>query len=164
MKYMKETLKVKGKIRVRGWKAGTKELMCESICDPNLVMTGSGTGRDLFIQYLIGVLSGALSGGINYIAIGTSSTAATATDTQLGSESARAIVSYTQDVSFSEAILQCFITDTNLPNATYNEVGSFVNGTASANTGNIFNHGILSSPYVKVSGQDTTIEIDITFT
>ena len=127
-------------------------------------MTGSGTGRDLFIQYLLGSLSSSLKNGINYIAIGTSSTAATATDTQLGAETNRTVIAYTQDIGFSEALLQAFFPDSALTNTTYNEVGSFVNGTGSANSGNIFNHAILGTPYVKVLGQDTTVEIDITLT
>jgi hypothetical protein len=39
-----------------------------------------------------------------------------------------------------------------------------VNGGAGANTGSIFNHGILGVAYVKTASVDTTIEIDISFT
>lgn len=158
-----ESLKPRGRITVRGYKAGTKELISESVTE-NLIMTGSLTGRDLFVQLLIGSLPSNLTGGINWIGIGTSSTPVAATNTQLGAEVARATVAFSEDVSFNEAILQCYIPDLSLPNQTYNEVGSFVNGTIAANSGTIVNHAILSSPYVKISGQDTTIEIDFTFT
>jgi hypothetical protein len=40
-------------------------------------------------------------------------------------------------------------------------VGSFVDGSSTIGSGQIFNHALISPTYTKVSGQDTTIEIDI---
>jgi len=133
----------------------------ESTTD-NLIMTGSLTGRDLLVQYLINGTT--YAGGINYGALGTGSTTPAAGDTQLTTESARAVPSIANDVSNNEAQFQFYFPDANLSNATYKEAGSFMNGTASANTGKLFNHALLGSNYTKTAGTDTTLEIDITFT
>lgn len=178
---IKENIDTRGRITIRSHPAGSiaifeglikagkvdryRELLSmgkiESVQD-NMVMEGANTGKDLLVQWLIGTATYPI--GINYIAIGTGSTAAAATDTQLSAETARSLISFSSKVGFNVASLQAFITDTNLANGTYREVGGFVNGTGSANSGQLFNRTILSSPYVKASGTDTTIEIDITFT
>jgi hypothetical protein len=49
-----------------------------------------------------------------------------------------------------------------LANGTYYECGSFIGGSSTIGTGNMFNHALFSSPYSKSSGTDTTLEIDIT--
>ena len=135
----------------------------------NLVMQGNLTGKDLLIQYLMGNMAtggthATLNGGINYGALGTGSATPLITDTQLGAETNRTTVTYSQDLGYNEALIQFFFPDSVLANATYNEGGTFVNGTASANTGALFNHVLFTSPYVKTSGVDTTFEVDITLT
>lgn len=171
---MNELLKIKdgtvpkGKITLRSYKAGTKELLQEIVTD-NLIMVGNNTGKDLLVQYLLGLVADAQSGaayqgGINYGAIGTSNTAVNVADTQLGTEFARTVVSFYQDLTNSEAAIQFFFPDGVLTNQTYYEFGTFVNGTASANSGQIFNHALFSTPYAKTAGTDTTVEVDVTFT
>jgi len=125
----------------------------------NLIMTGSLTGRDLLVQYLIGGTT--YSGGINYGALGTGSTAPASSDTQLTSESARATPSTALDVSNNEAEFQFYFPDANLTNGTYHEAGTFMNGTATANSGKMFNHALLGTPYTKASGVDTTLQVNI---
>lgn len=127
----------------------------------NLIMTGSLTGRDLLVQYLIG---GTIYTGINYGAIGTSNTAAAAGNTQLGAEVARQVVSTALDISSNQAKIQFFFTDANLANGTYKEAGGFMNATATLNSGQIFNRSVFGANYVKTSSVDTTLEIDVTFT
>ncbi len=100
--------------------------------------------------------------GINWGAIGTGNTAPAAADTQLTAETNRSAPTFTEDFTFNEAILQFFFPDSVLANATYYEFGTFVNGSSSPNSGQIFNHALFTSAYVKVAGQDTTIEVDIT--
>ena len=159
-----ESLKLTGIIRVFSHPAGSDykthgKLESET---KNLIMTGGNIGRDLLVQWLLGVATYPV--GISWGAIGTSNTAVTATDTQLGAEANRTSPSYKQDYAFSEVIVQFFFPDAVLANTTFYEFGTFVGGTSSANTGQIFNHALFGTPYTKVAGQDTTVEVDITLT
>lgn len=131
----------------------------EVVCQ-NLVVDSPNYGLDLVIQRLVGTNTYSLN--ILWIEIGTGSTAPASTDTALTTPSVRAAVSYTEDYGTTDAIVQAYITDANLSNATYQEVGSFIDGTSAIGSGQMFNHALLSPTYTKVAGQDTTIEIDFT--
>lgn len=161
MKKIPEANKIKGKVTIRAYKAGTKELLQEIVQD-NLIMQAANIGKDLIIQRLLGINTYTLN--INYGAIGTGSTTPTASDTQLTTETNRTTVSYSQDSGFNEAMLQFFFPDSMLTNQTYYEFGTFVDGSATANSGQIFNHALFGTPYVKTAGVDTTVEVDITLT
>lgn len=150
-----------GTITIRAYKAGTKILLSESVTQ-NLIMEGTNTGKNLIVKRLISTNTYSLN--INYGAIGTSATAVAASDTQLGAESARTVVSLAQASAVNLASIQFFFPDANLTNGTYREFGTFVDGTASANTGQIFNHALFSSAYIKAGGTDTTVQVDIQFT
>jgi hypothetical protein len=161
MEKIAEANKIKGKITIRAYKAGTKELLQEIVQD-NLIMQAANLGKDLIIQRLLGTNTYSLN--INYGAIGTGSTAPAVTDTQLATETNRTTVTYSQDSGFDEAILQFFFPDSVLTNQTYYEFGTFVDGTATANSGQLFNHALFGTPYAKTAGVDTTVEVDITLT
>jgi hypothetical protein len=126
----------------------------------NLVMDSPGYGLDLIIQRLVG--NNTYSLNITWIEIGTGVTTPTVNDTALTTPSVRLPISYQEDFGATDAILQAYVSDANLPNATYGEVGSFVDGTSTIGSGQLFNHALLSPTYSKVSGQDTTIQIDFT--
>jgi hypothetical protein len=128
----------------------------------NLVMDSPNYGLDLIIQRLVG--NNTYSLNLLWIEIGTGTTAPTVNDTGLTTPSVRAAVSFQEDYGATDAIVQAYITDANLPNGTYGEVGSFVDGTSTIGTGQLFNHALISPTYTKVSGEDTTIEIDINLT
>ena len=199
MEKIQEKLGIKGKITIRGYKAGTlakieplmkrlsrllsdksghskeiialrhnirsiliKGLIDEKITD-NLIMVAANVGTDLIIQNLGAFFLGAPISNlsINYLAIGTGSTTPANTDTQLTTEVARSTVVDAQDIGFDELQLQAFLTDSNLANGTYYEAGAFIGGTSSLNSGIMFDHALFATPYVKVSGQDTTIQITI---
>jgi hypothetical protein len=130
----------------------------ESITE-NLIMTGSLTGRDLLVQYLTG--NTVYTGGLNYGSLGTGSTTPAAGDTQLTAEVARTVPSIANDLSNNQAQFQFYFPDANLANNTYREAGSFMNATATLNSGKIFNHALLGTPFVKTTGVDVTLEIDI---
>ena len=152
---------MKGMVKVTGYKVGTKEIISETEWKDNLVMQGSYTGIGLILSTMANDLSHPLA--ISWVSIGTSTTAATIADTQLGAEVARGVVTTAQvSVAGGTLTLQSFIPDASLTNGTYWEVGSFTGGSASLNSGNIVNHAILYSSYVKGSGQDTTIQIIFT--
>jgi len=125
----------------------------------NLIMDSPGYGLDLLIQRLVGINT--YSGNIQWIEIGTGTATPTVNDTGLTTPSIRLAVSYQEDFGTTEAVVQAYVSDANLPNGAYSEVGSFVDGTSSIGSGQIFNHALLSPTYSKVSGQDTTIEVDI---
>ena len=127
---------------------------------PNLIMDSPNYGLDLVIQRLVGINTYSLN--IPWIEIGTGSTTPTVNDTALTTPTVRAAVDFQEDYGTTDAIVQAYITDANLANATYQEVGGFVDGTGSIGSGQIFNHALLSPTYAKVAGQDTTIQIDIT--
>ena len=99
---------------------------------------------------------------ILWIELGTGTTPPTVNDTGLTAPAVRAGVSFQEDFGATDAIVQAFISDANLPNGSYSEMGSFIDGTSMIGTGQIFNHAVSSPAYSKVSGQDTTIELDIT--
>jgi hypothetical protein len=124
----------------------------------NLVMDSPGYGLDLIIQRLTG--NNTYSLNILWIELGTGSTTPTVNDTALTTPSIRLPVSFQEDYGATDAIIQAYVADANLANGTYNEVGSFVDGTSTTGSGQIFNHALISPAYSKVSGQDTTVEID----
>lgn len=125
---------------------------------PNTIMVGTLRGKDLLVQYLI---AGTIYTGINYGGIGTGSTTPATTDTQLTTETARVTPSLLTDVSNNQAQIRFFFPDANLSNATYREFGTFMNASGTANSGKIFNHALFGTPYVKTTGVDTTVEVDI---
>lgn len=124
----------------------------------NLVMDSPGYGLDMIIQRMVGINTYSLN--ILWIEIGTGTTTPNVNDTALTTPTNRMAVSYQEDFATTDAIVQAYITDAALANGTYNEVGSFVDGNSGIGTGQIFNHALLSPAYVKVSGQDTTIQMD----
>jgi hypothetical protein len=154
-----ESFNLKGKVKIITYKAGTKEILRETPFYENTVMFGTNTGKDL--KRLGG--NNTYSMNILYLDIGTSSTTPATSDTQLGAAVARAgspaITQVGNVLSF-----QFFFADANLANGTYNEVGTFVDGSGSINTGQIFNHALFGSAYVKTAGEDTTIQVDFTLT
>lgn len=78
--------------------------------------------------------TGSATAQVNYIAIGTGTTAFTNASTQLNAETFRKVIS---DASYDNniAYVDCFIASGDVANATYKEAAAFIDGTASANTG-----------------------------
>jgi hypothetical protein len=126
---------------------------------PNLIMDSSNYGLDIIIQRLAGINTYSLN--ITYGEIGTGTTTPALTDTALTTPTNRAAVGYQQDYGTTDAIVQFFFSDSQLSNVTYNEFGSFIDGTTTIGSGQLFNHALLSPAYAKVAGQDTTIQLDV---
>jgi hypothetical protein len=113
-------------------------------------------GRAVVARRLIGDLT--YSGTIDYGALGTSATAVNAADTQLGAEVARKLFARRTrtnavcnfDFYYSQA-------DTN---GTYQEFGTVIDGTATANTGQLFNH-LLTGGWTKTNTEAMTVSLQI---
>lgn len=100
---------------------------------PNLIVNG---GLDLIAAALE---SSAATTQINYFALGNDNTAAAATDTQLGAEQFRKLVtSYTTGVTTGEIVTTGYVAPAEANSFTIEEIGWFVGGTATANSGTMF--------------------------
>src|SRR6185437_10307292 len=113
-------------------------------------------------QYLISAFTGSLNFplGIAWGELGTGTTTPAASDVALTTPVARTTVSYAADSAFNTALVQFFFPDLSLTNQSYTEFGTFVGGTSTIGSGNLFNHALFSTPYSKSSGVDTTVEVD----
>ncbi len=180
---MQEPIAIKGKIIIRSHAAGTIERYDQlkragrlaeaqdllrggkiEVEQNNLIVDSSNYGIDILVQYLISAYNGSFGFplGIAWGELGTGTTPPAAGDTALTTPTNRAPVAFAQNTGFNEAQLQFFFPDTTLANGTYTECGSFIGGTSTIGTGNMFNHALFGSPYSKSAGSDTTLEIDIT--
>lgn len=122
----------------------------------NLITT---VGRSVLAQRLANTTT--YTGIINYGALGSSSTAVANGDTQCGTEVYRKVVassSYTTNVAFID-----FFYGKADTNGTYQEFGSFIDGTGSANTGQMFTHA-LTGGWVKTSSESMTVSCQYTIT
>lgn len=182
---MNEGLRITGKVTVRSHPAGTLHLyeslralgkldLAQKLLgdgrieveDHNLIVDSSNYGIDILVQYLISAYVGSLNFplGIAWGEIGTGSTTPANGDTALTTPTNRAPVSYAFDNGFNTASLQFFFPDASLTNGTYYECGSFIGGSSTIGSGNMFNHALFGTPYSKSAGTDTTLEVDISFT
>ena len=125
---------------------------------PNLIMDSSNYGLDIIIQRLVGMNTYSLN--ITFGEIGTGSTTPTLSDTALTTPTNRAAVGFQQDYGSTDAILQFFFSDSQLANETYAEFGTFVDGTTTIGSGQLFNHALFSTPYEKTAGTDVTVQVD----
>lgn len=148
-----------GQVKIIKTKANSDVILEERAFEKNRIMLGTNTGKSLILNRLNSDNTYTLN--ITHADIGTSSTAAADSDTQLGAAVARQ-AKVTGTISSNVLTLKFFFNDANLANGTYNEFGSFVDGSASVNTGKIFNRIIFGTPYVKATGEDTTVILTIT--
>lgn len=160
---MKNTIKhqinLKGRVRVITTKAGTKKVLRKSKWWDNLIVSGNNTGINLIAQRLGGINTYSLN--ITHADIGTGTTNPSNSDTELETPVARAPIS-SQEVVNNIVTLRFFFSDAVLPNGTYYEFGTFVDGLAGISTGKLFNRVLFGSPYTKSSGEDSTFEVEIT--
>jgi hypothetical protein len=124
----------------------------------NLVMQSPNYGIDILIQRLTG--NNMYSGNILWMEIGTGNTTPTLADSALTTPVARAAVAYSEDYGTTDAIVQAYFPDANLINQTYYEMGSFIDGTSSIGSGQLFNHALLATPFAKSAGEDLTLQCD----
>lgn len=120
----------------------------------NLVTT---VGRSVIAQRLSNIVT--YTGIINYGVLGTSSTTPANGDTQLGTEVFRKVVASTAATS-NNSFIDFFYSKADT-NGTYNEFGTVIDGTASANTGQIFTHA-LTGGWTKASTESMTVSCQYT--
>lgn len=131
-----------------------KKFMTKEKVVKNLITT---VGRSVLMQRLANTTT--YTGIINYGALGSSATAVANSDTQLGTEVFRKVVasaSYTTNVAFIDFFYAKADT-----NGTYQEFGTFIDGTGSANTGQIFTHA-LTGGWTKSSSESMTVSCQYT--
>lgn len=122
----------------------------------NLITT---VGRSAIAQRLANTTT--YTGIINYGALGSSATAVNNADTQCGTEVFRKVVasaSYTTNTAFVDFFYAKADT-----NGTYQEFGTFIDGAAGANTGQMFTHA-LTGGWVKTSSESMTVSCQYTIT
>lgn len=120
----------------------------------NIVVT---VGRSVIAQRLANILT--YTGVINYGALGSSSTAVNNSDIKLGTEVFRKIVastSFTTNVAFIDFFYSKADT-----NGTYQEFGSFIDGTGTVDTGQLFSH-VLTGGWIKASSESMTVSCQYT--
>ena len=133
--------------------------------DTNKIVQSANCGMDLLVQWLVSGLNASIAFpiGPQYGEIGTGTNAAALSDTALQTPILREALSYAVDTGFNEAQLQFFFPDGALANGIYTEFGTFVStDPTTLGAGKLFNRALFSSPYSKSSGNDTTVEVDIT--
>lgn len=154
-------MSIKGQVRITKYRAGTQEILWQSPWMDNIVVNSADHGRNIVVQRLVGTNTYSLN--ITHGEIGTSAGAVSNSDTGLGTPVLRVVTALASiGVALNVAQLQFFMTDTQLPDGTYYEFGTFIDGSSGTATGQMFNHILFSTPYTKTAGEDTTIEVDFT--
>ncbi len=150
-----------GRVRVITYKAGTKEILRITPWSKNLVVNSSNRGKNLIAQRLASQNTYTLN--INYGEIGTGTNAPAIGDTGLQTAVARALMSSaTIGGGLNVILLRFFFSDTVLANGTYREFGTFIDGTATLGSGQLFNRALFTTAYVKAAGEDSTFEVEFT--
>lgn len=104
---------------------------------------------------------------IAYVALGTSNTAPTAADTQLGAESFRKkVTSYTNGANPGEVLINMYLAPGDDLNDTIAEVGFFggSSATSAANTGVLLAHGLYSHSRPSTAIESIQFQLDLNIT
>lgn len=106
---------------------------------------------------------GTYTGIINYGAVGTGTTAATATETDLVAEVARTTVATTDvsSIATGQIVLSFFFTQASFTNANIKEWGLFIDGTASADSGQMFSRTLFNTTISKAANETLTVDSTI---
>jgi len=148
----KTNFNFKGKYRIITTDSITGKVLKTSPWIDNLIMLGTNTGVQLFINRLANILTYDVV--LTSAEIGTGTTAPTNADTNLQTPTVTGILIANTVVSTGSVLFSFFIPSGSLANGTYNEFGLRC-GTR------LFARSIISPPYTKGTNQDTTIEYTI---
>jgi len=134
--------------------------MVQQVIDKNIVTT---SGLTQITKGLSTNLTALSELEINYTAVGSGTTTPTASDTTLTTETFRNVVN---SLNYSNGVLYASMSiDFTEDSGTYYEGGLFINGTATADSGLMFDHVLLNAPtgITKSTSQVLTISYQITF-
>jgi hypothetical protein len=140
------------KERIRAYHAGEVQAVKISPEVDNLLVLSDTYGLDLILRALMGGTEYPLD--INYASIGTGTTPVTEADTGMEVETLGGIERATSEIVDGELLLEYFITNNELANGNYSELGLFCGNQ-------LFAHSIIDPAYTKGSFQDTLIQYTI---
>lgn len=124
----------------------------------NLIVSSSGYGKNIIARRLAS--DNTYTGNVTHGEIGTGTNAPALTDIGLQTGTVR-VAFQTTTISNNIATIRFFLSDATLPNGTYTEFGTFIDGTATLGTGQLFNRALFSGAgYAKATGEDTTIDVE----
>lgn len=151
---IKNKATIKGKYKIKTFRAGTKELLRETDWISNLIVLNNNSGLNIFIKNLIGDFTNNLE--ITKAKIGDNNTPPANSDTDLKNTIVdNILVAVRTETDVDEATFQFFIPDAELPDGTYREFGIFCGER-------LFARSIFNPAYSKSSGEDTLVEYVIT--
>lgn len=125
----------------------------------NTVVTSDARGISIVLDRLASINTYTLN--VTHAEIGDDDTAADPSDTSLGNGLVR-VSTATVERSGLDATFRFFFPDATTPDDTYEEIGLFIDGTGTLDSGRLFNHLIFATPMVKASGEDYTIVAKLT--
>lgn len=161
MENIAEQSGITGRVRIITYKAGTREILRVAPWSKNLVVNNSNRGRNIIAQRLASTNTYTLN--ITHGEIGTGTNVPANSDTALQTPTARVATTLaTISIALNVVSCQFFFGDAALANGTYREFGTFIDGTATIGTGQLFNRALFATAYTKASGEDTTIEVEFT--
>ncbi len=143
---------IKGTVKITGARNG--QVIKESPVMENLVVLNDNRGANLILKRLGGTNTYSLN--ITHADLGTGDAAPNVNDEQLVSAESRAVALKTAE-DLDSVTFRFFYPDGTLPNDTYKEFGTFIDGGSTVNTGRLWNRLVFDIDYEKETGEDTTV-------
>lgn len=146
---------LKGRFKIKAYRAGTNDLVYESVWHKNLLSSADGHGLNIMLRLLNN--DNTYSLGITHAKIGTDNTAASESQTDLLSPVNYNIIVANRTISDTKTLLlEFFLPDTFIPDDTYSEFGTFAGDQ-------MISRAVIVGDYVKASNTDTRIEYEFSF-
>ena len=154
--HLKNKATIRGRFRIKTYKAGTKQLLRQTDWIENLIMLGTNTGLNIFLKRLLGTKL--YNPEITQAKIGTGDTAPADDDTDLETTVlAGILISKSTEESVGVVTFEFFMSDADLTEGTYKEFGIFC-------TDQLFARSLILPVYTKSAGEDSQVEYEITLT
>lgn len=141
-----------GQYRITRYKSGTNEVIHKSDWIKNLVVSNDTNGVNLVARQLAG--DNTYNPEITGCKMGTGTTPASISDTDLETDVTGFVARQLISNTVSGVFIQFFITDAELPNASYSEFGLFCGSQ-------MFTRSIISPAYSKTGAEDIKVDYQI---